>query len=589
MAIMAVGVHASLGLLDILAVFMFGLVGSLAVSGVASNQPGSRISSLLTLLRLSDNTLQFQVATIGVLASFILICKSLVSLYLSKKTLFFFSRRSALISKLLVTRLLGQDIVRVRKRSVQETIFALTAGVQSITVGILGSAVLLASDLFLISAFSISLFVVDTLVALCSLFLFSSIGFLLYSYMHRKAQSLGEVATTLNIKSNNKIAEVVACYRELLVKDRRNYYAKEIGTMRLGIAEAGANLGVMSLLSKYMMEITMVVGALLIGAVQFAIQPATRAVAVISIFLIASARMAPAVLRIQTGLINIRNNVGAAKPTLDLVEEYLSEENYDRDHDLSPDSFIESRHPGFEPRVTASSVSFRYPSRGDFVLSNLTLNVKPGEFIGIVGPSGSGKTTLVDLLLGILTPEQGEVTISGIRPSDTFKKWPGAVAYVPQEVSIVGGSVKENVCLGYDSMNVEDSVIESLLRTVKLDDLIDLPKGVHTLVGDGGNSLSGGQRQRLGIARALFTNPKLLILDEATSALDSVTEREVTTHLSALKGQLTMIVIAHRLSTIKESDRIVYLKNGKVLGIGQFEKLRKELQELDDQARLMGL
>ena len=375
-------VYAFLGILDIAAVFVFGLVGSLAVSGISSSQPGTRVNSLLEILGIAERNLQSQVSILGLIAAGVLVFKSFASLYLSKKTLFFLSRRSALISRVLVNKLLGQGILRVRGRTIQETIYALTGGVQAVTVGVLGSSLLLIADIFLILAFSFSLFLVDTLVAFSSLILFSSIGILMYSFMHKKAQELGELATKLEIRSNDKISEVVSCYRELSVKNRRNFYAQEIGAMRLSIAEAGANLGVMSLLSKYIMEITMVVGGLTIGAVQFIAQPASRAVAVISIFLISSARIAPAILRVQTGLITIRTSIGTARPTLDLIEEYLSGGVTDPEPVESFNGQEQFRHFGFRSNVKMSNVSFTYPNRSKQVITGLNLQIEEGEFVG---------------------------------------------------------------------------------------------------------------------------------------------------------------------------------------------------------------
>lgn len=582
-------IYAFLGVLDILAVFVLGLVGSLSVSGVSSNKPGNRVAAILDFLGIANQTLQNQVAVLGLLGAGVLVFKSIASLYLSKKSLFFLSRRSAKISKALVIRLLGQEISKVRSRTIQETIFALTGGVQAVTVSILGSSLLLAADVFLIVAFSISLFVVDTLVALSSLLLFSTLGFLLYAYMHKRAEKLGESATVLEIRSNDKISEVVSCYRELLVKNRRNYYAQEIGDMRLAIAEAGANLGVMRILSKYIMEISMVVGGLAIGATQFITQPATRAVAVISIFLISSARIAPAILRIQTGLMTIRTNIGVAKPTLDLIEEHLEStftSEIEVEKYLGKSAF---QHSGFSPSIVASNLDFIYPGSKERVLRDLNLEIHPGEFIGIIGPSGSGKTTLVDMLLGIIHPNLGKVEISGATPSFVVENWPGAIAYVPQETSIINGSIKENVCLGYSAQEVPDADIIELLRAVELNDFVQTPERIHESVGERGSKLSGGQKQRIGLARALFTRPKLLVLDEATSALDATTERKLTDYLNSLKGTLTMVVIAHRLSTVKYADRVVYLSKGKIEGIGTFEELRFRIPELDSQAKAMGL
>jgi ABC-type multidrug transport system fused ATPase/permease subunit len=588
-ALYVVFIYGFLGILDIAAVFVFGLVGSLAVSGVSSNRPGIRVNTFLEFLGIADENLQTQVSILGLIAASVLVFKSFASLYLSKRTLFFLSRRSAIISRILLNKLLDQEMLRVRGRTIQETIFALTTGVQAVTVSILGSSLLLIADIFLIVAFSISLFLVDTLVALLSLTLFSTIGILMYSLMHRKAQRLGELATKLEISSSDKISEVVSCYRELSVKNRRNFYAQEIGEMRHSIAEAGANLGVMSLLSKYIMEITMVVGGLAIGAAQFIAQPATRAVAVISIFLISSARIAPAILRIQTGLITIRTNIGTAKPTLDLIEEYLKEGIADLDPVEGYKGREYFKHTGFSSHVTASNVSFTYPNRKKEVISNLELNIKEGEFVGIVGPSGSGKTTLVDLLLGVIHPEFGAIKISGSNPAEIIQKWPGAIAYVPQETSIINGSIKENICLGYLASEVPDEVIIELLRDVQLEEFLTMPGGIHSSTGERGSKLSGGQKQRIGLARALFTNPKLLVLDEATSALDATTEKKITSFLTSIKGTLTIIVIAHRLSTVKDADKVIYMKGGRVLGEGPFEELRGRIPEFDSQAKAMGL
>lgn len=582
-------IYAALGLMDIVAVFVLGLVGSLSVSGISSNSPGDRVSRILEFLGILDTSLQNQVAVLGLLAAFALIFKSVASLYLSKRTLFFLSRRSAVISRTLLIRLLGQEILKVRSRTVQETIFALTSGVQAVNVNILGASLLLAADIFLIFAFSVSLFFIDTLVALSSFLLFSTIGIVLYWYLHKRAQSLGEKATSLEIKSNEKIAEVISCYRELLVRNRRDFYAKEIGDTRLAISEAGANLSVMGILSKYIMEITMVVGGLAIGATQFVTQPASRAVAVISIFLVSSARIAPAILRVQTGLVTIRTSVGIAKPTLDLIEEHL-ESTYKTEIEVRPYGGRSAfNHVDFVPEVVAQRVDFSYPGQSKKVFENLNLKVQSGEFLGIVGPSGSGKTTLVDLLLGVVNPNQGSIQISGVSTSKAREVWPGAIAYVPQESSMINGTMKDNVCLGYDASEVPDSYVEELLNSVELGEFVNGLNGINTSAGERGSNLSGGQKQRVGLARALFTNPKLLVLDEATSALDATTEKKLTDFLNSIKGNLTLIVVAHRLSTVKNADRIVYIDKGEIKGEGKFEELRANLPEFDIQAKAMGL
>jgi ATP-binding cassette, subfamily B, bacterial PglK len=580
--------YAFMGTLDVVAVFTLGIVGSLAVSGIASNQPGNRVGWFLEFLRLENRNLQMQVAILGGSAAIILILKSLLSLYLSRRILLFLSRRSAFISQRLINQLLNQDIISIREKSLQETIYALTYGVNTILVSVFGASILLASDFLLLLIFTFTLFVVDTTVAVSSLFFFVGLGLILYKYMHVRASELGETATRLSIQSNDKISEVVNCYRELLVKDRRSFYSQEIGSMRLSIAEAGAKLSVMSLLSKYIMEIAMVVGGIFVGALQFLTQPASRAVAVISVFLVSSARIVPGVLRIQTGLVGIKSAIATAKPTLDLIERYL-------DVGLMEVTFMASpytgqfKHQGFSGSIKIENLTFAYPSRSKKAIDNLSIEIDSGEFIGVVGPSGSGKSTLVDLMLGVLTANGGLISISGLQPNLAIKTWPGAIGYVPQDANFINGTIKDNVCLGYSPEQVPDEEIWPILKSVQLEEIFALSLGIHANIGERGSKLSGGQRQRLGIARALFTQPQLLILDEATSALDATTEAKLTQYLEELKGKLTLVVIAHRLSTVRNADRILYLKEGKVRGIGSFNGLREQLPDFDAQANAMGI
>ena len=180
--------------------------------------------------------------------------------------------------------------------------------------------------------------------------------------------------------------------------------------------------------------------------------------------------------------------------------------------------------------------------------------------------------------------------ISGLPPSEAVSKWPGAIAYVPQDVFISNGTIRENVSLGYPPHEATDELVLDALQVAQLDSFVaNLPLGLDTPVGDRGTRLSGGQRQRLGIARAMFTRPQLLVLDEATSALDGVTEATISQSINILKGRVTLVLIAHRLSTVLNADQIVYLSEGRVLSVGTFDEVRNAVPDFDVQAKLMGL
>jgi ABC-type multidrug transport system fused ATPase/permease subunit len=220
----------------------------------------------------------------------------------------------------------------------------------------------------------------------------------------------------------------------------------------------------------------------------------------------------------------------------------------------------------------------------------VNITIQPATMVAIVGPSGAGKTTLVDIILGIFPPDEGSVFISGLNPLEVYRTYPGAVAYVPQEVFISNGSIKENVALGFNSGDVPDEVIWDALRSANLESFVNaLDLDLETPVGEFGSRLSGGQRQRLGIARALLSKPRLLVLDEATSSLDLASEAEISQSISNIRGEVTVIVIAHRLSTVKDADQIVYIEDGSVLAQGTFNELKERIPSFANQAKLSGL
>ena len=190
----------------------------------------------------------------------------------------------------------------------------------------------------------------------------------------------------------------------------------------------------------------------------------------------------------------------------------------------------------------------------------------------------------------MLNPSSGSTLISGLPPIEAVSKWPGAIAYVPQDIFISNGTIRENVSLGYPLHEATDDLVLEALQIAQLDSFVaSLPLGIDTPVGDRGARLSGGQRQRLGIARAMFTKPRLLVLDEATSALDGVTEASISDSINVLKGRVTLVLIAHRLSTVLNADKIAYLSEGKVISVGTFDEVRSSVPDFDVQAKLMGL
>lgn len=573
-----------LGALDLIGVALIGVIGALAVTGIQSSEPGNRVGVLLELLRLNGFTFQQQTAILGLIASIVLIGRTVFSVFFTRKILFFIGRRSAVISGDLIEKVLRQDILKVNARTVQETIYSITTGVVAVTLGVVGTSVTIIADVSLLLVMVIGLFIVDPIVAVASLALFSIVGLVLYKSMHGRAIKFGRQDAELNIRSNEKISEVLTTYREATVRNRRPFYASEIGKARLELSDVLAELNFMPTISKYVIEATMIIGAVTISAIQFALQDSKNAIATLAVFLAAGTRIAPAILRVQQGSVLIKSSMGSAKPTLELIDTLTYS---DEKLAISP---YDDLHEGFEATVEIKNVSFTYQAGKDSAVHELTIKIPKSQLFAIVGPSGSGKTTLVDLILGMFEPNEGTILVSGNSPINSISKFPGSIGYVPQDVSVIQGTIRQNVALGFPREEATDFRVERALRVAQLLEFVEkLPDGIDTEVGPRGSKLSGGQRQRLGIARAMFTQPKLLILDESTSALDAQTELLVSEAINSIPYEITILVIAHRLSTVRFADHVIYLEAGEIIASGSFDDVRRKVPDFDIQAKLMGL
>lgn len=574
-----------IGILDLFGVIAIGLLGALSVADLQSENPSNRVTDALNFLHLSNSPFQTQALVLAVTAVILLVGRTVISIYFTRRILFFLSNRGAQISANLVSRLLSQSLVHIQRRTSQETLFAVTRGVEYITLQIIAPAIVLVSDIALLLVMAIGLFLIDPLTAVGTFFVFFAIGYFLYRFMHVRAGLLGLESSRLNIVSNEKIVEVFSSYRELVVRNRRDFYARQIGKDRHALARTSAEMNFLPYVSKYAIETSVILGAILIGATQFILQDAEQAVATLVVFLAAGTRIAPAVIRVQQGSVLIRSSLGQATPTLDLIEGLDAASTIE-----DTDDTVDISHEGFVSDIKISDVTFTYPNQKTPAVKDVSLDIPAGKSVAFVGSSGAGKTTIIDILLGVLIPEQGTVQISGLQPQFAVAKWPGAVSYVPQDVVIAAGTIRENVALGYPLAVASDDLVTHALKVAQLENFIaSLPEGADTQVGERGTKISGGQRQRLGIARAMFTHPSLLVLDEATSSLDGETEVGISEAIRALKGSTTVVMIAHRLSTVRDADVVVYLDKGRILATGTFEEVRTAVPDFDRQAKLMGL
>jgi ABC-type multidrug transport system fused ATPase/permease subunit len=576
-----------LGFLDLLGVIFIGIIGVLAVNGFGTQQPNNGVDRFLNFLNLTELSLQSQVGVLALLATLVFILKTGFSAYFTRRILNYLSYKGAELSVKSVQYTFRMSILQINSRPQQELLFTITSGPSTLMVNVLGTAITLVTDASLMVVLGIALLIVDPLVATFSIIVFSGLGFLMYKLLQKRATYLGMKSTELSVKSGSQLIEVLHSYRFLTVRDRKDYFAQQIKQMRMEFGAVSGENSFMPYISKYVFETAVVLGTLLIAASQFLTQDAAQAVATLSIFMAAGSRIAPAALRIQQSGLTIKNNLGVCEPVL----KFLEDVPWERVKELDiQDPYPKFDHVYFHPSIAVRKVSFRYPGSSEDALENISFDVHEGSVTSIVGPSGSGKSTLADLLLGILLPDSGSILLSHHPIDQSVRDWPGAMSYVPQEVALMSGTIRENVAMGFATEFVPEAKILEALEMAQLKDFaLSLPEGIDTLIGERGTRLSGGQKQRLGIARALFTKPKLIVLDEATSSLDGSIEADISSAIHNLRGSVTVVMIAHRLSTVKSSDQLIYLSNGKLVSQGSFDQVRSEVPDFDKQAQLMGL
>lgn len=578
-----------LGIFDLIGVAAVAMLGALSVRGVQSEAPGDTVNKFLVIFQLENFSFRAQAIIIALFAVFILVSKTILSVVINRRITFFLSQRSARLSADLIRRSFSLSYLFIKSFTQQELIFATTAGVNALTIGVIASTVSLVSDTFLLLLLSSSLLIIQPALTVVSFVIFSSTAYFLHRLLTVRAGKLGELDTQLNIASTTALVELLSTYRESLVQGSLKQQLEEVGNLRNRLSVTAAELSFMPSITKYVMEGTLIVSALALGSVAFITEDAVHAIAMLVLFVAAGFRIAPAILRIQYGLLQIKGSLASAVPTLQLAERLTKAEEIKLSLFTQPLNEIEiDRNVALG--ITVKNLSFRYEASATTLFSNLSLQIESGSAVAIVGSSGAGKTTLVDLILGVLEPSGGEILIGSSYPKLISARYPGLIGYVPQNSYLINGSLIDNVLLGLDPSLFSQEQVNHALLLANLSDFANgLPDKLQTIIGDSGQQISGGQLQRLGIARALVTNPKLLVLDEATSALDAQTEATISNMINELDGKTTVIVIAHRLATIRNFPRIIFIQDGKVLADGNFESVRSLVPDFDAQAKLMGL
>ena len=546
-----------LNFLDLAGLALIAGIGSLSLHAMNGTSSGAAVEFILSAANLDNLKVVHQVSILASLSIMLFATRTVISILLMKRTYLFLNRIGANLAVDITSRIMRKDLTQMQEKSSQELLFNMTNGVIVIINTILASIIAIVADLSLAVIIFSGIFIVDPKIGLFSLLVFAPLFGALYFALRKVSVDTGEKITTITLQSNLKILEVMGAAREIAVNNRNGFYLREIKAKRDSLANSLAIQALLPNSLKYIVDLSLVTGIFLLALIQFNFENPARAAATLVLFTAAGTRFAPALLRVQQSFLMIANGSGLASRTLQ-----FELETRDWPRVKEEIQSFNTHHKDFVGKIELHNLHFGFGETNKDLFTDLNLIIDEGEFLAIIGKSGSGKSTLVDLILGLHKPGSGSVKISGEPPETAFTIWPGAIGYVPQKVYIATGTIKSNVCLGFNVDEIEDQLVWDALRWANLDEEVrGWPGLLNSKVEEAGSNLSGGQIQRIGIARALLSDPKILVLDEVTSALDAITESEIASTLNSMKRKKTLIVIAHRESTISNADRVLKIED----------------------------
>ncbi len=568
--------------LDVLGLMAIGLLGAMLASGL-NERPSATFVGIT--IEIQSSVTYFWVVV--VIAAFF-ISKSLIGMFLLRMSSLYFARLEAMVASEIATFLYSGSLSRLRRFSRGDIHFAVVISPNVAMSGLLtsGSSIVTEGALFL-SVFAVFLFVDPTTAFIISLYFFMLV--LVFQLgINKRLRRIGKRLATSQIGVTDNIQDMTNSFREIAVFSKRAFFLGNFSAFRRRFALDSALLVFLSGLPRFFVESALMVGVLALIGFQFLRGNLSEGLVTTAVFLTGGLRMMAALLPIQAAVANIKTfGPQAALAQSLLVEAREEKARTAKDGvELAPVDVTPAGTTGFP--VSVSDVVFTHADDTEPVIKNVSLDISPGAFVAFVGPSGAGKTTLADLILGVNSPDSGSISVAGQSPTRLRESNPGVISYVPQNPGMVSGSIANNVALGELGENIDEKRVWEALEKAELAEYVKgLPDGIYSDLGKQADALSGGQRQRLGLARALYPNPRLLVLDEATSALDAGTEASVAATIDKLGQSTTVIVIAHRLSTIQHADVVYVIEDGFISAQGTFKQVRKQVPLIEEYVRLM--
>ncbi|MDQ0645033.1 ABC transporter ATP-binding protein [Microbacterium murale] len=567
-----VAISCILAVLDVGAIMLLAITLAPMIAGVEMNLP--------VIGRIGEDSYIWLIGSVALLI--------LVKSVLSMGQQWFATRRFASF-ELEIGRLLFDSYIKAPwtfrlKRNTAQIVRIADVGIANATSGFLLPIVqlpALAVSFLLILAVIV---VAQPVTALITVVYLGGIMALLYWVVSSRSVQAGRVSRDYSFKVAALMTEMVQALKEITLRNKAGEVADVVQYNRAFSTRARANLNFLGSLPGFVLNTALVGGFVIVGGVGYAIGGMEQALASVALFAVAGFRLIPSLTGFQSIITTTTANVPHVQA---VIFDIKSSENYVAQAEQLGRDPIE----GVPRMLRLRDVAFGYPDREDTpAVHGIDLDIPIGSSLALVGSSGAGKSTLVDILLGLLVPQQGTLELDGKPLQDVLAAWRTRVGYVPQDVSLFDGTIAQNVALSWDDEDIDFAKVEQALRRAQIWDIVESRDGeIRSRIGERGLSLSGGQRQRLGIARALYSDPLILVLDEATSALDTKTESLVTQAIRELQGEVTIVSVAHRLSTIRHSDVVCFMQDGTIAARGTFDELVSTVPNFAEQAELAGL
>ena len=424
--------------------------------------------------------------------------------------------------------------------------------------------ILLINETIVFIGITAILFYIDALGTSVILISVTILSTIIYLLTIKKIHFLGNARNIISGDLNKHLLQGMASAKDIKILGREDDLVYQVDKNLFKITNLNHNIKFINGIPKFAFEILLII--VFIALVLVMINAKREMVDIIQylgVFAVASLRIVPAAARIFSSYQMIRYQEAAIKIFIKQIEVNTSPLIINSKKNNKKSVFE------FKNEINLSNISFEYDERKKFTLSKVSMTIKKGSFIGIIGETGSGKSTLINLIIGLLKPSEGQIEVDKSNININLIDWYKKIGYVPQSVYLTDDTIKKNIAFGLLEEDIDNNLIKQAVEKASLSKLLSsLPEGLETIVGEKGIRLSGGQQQRIGIARALYRDPEILVLDEATSSLDQTTEKKIMESINFLKRKKTLIIITHRLSTVKNCDKVFFIEEGKIIKQG---------------------